>query len=48
DGRVLDMEKTLDGNGIVDDDMDFERLKMRDDTYLQSIILYYNDDLTED
>ncbi len=45
--RVLDMEKTLSENGIVDDDFDFYTLRMRDDEYLQSIILYYNDDLTE-
>lgn len=41
------MEKTLEENGIKDDDQDFDRLKMRDDSYLQSIMLYYNDDLTE-
>ncbi len=48
DGEVLDMDKTLEENGIKDDDTDFDRLKMRDDSYLQSIMLYYNDDLTED
>lgn len=48
DGEVLDMEKSLEENGIKDDDVDFDRLKMRDDSYLQSIMLYYNDDLTED
>lgn len=47
DGKVLDMEKTLEQNGIEDDDHDFDRIKMRDDSYLQSIMLYYNDDLTE-
>jgi hypothetical protein len=47
DGNVLDMEKTLSDNGIVDDDQDFYILRMRDDQYLQSVILYYNDDLTE-
>ena len=41
------MEKTLEQNGIKDDDHDFDRIKMRDDSYLQSIMLYYNDDLTE-
>ena len=44
---VLDMHKTLAENGIVDDDPDFYTLRMRDDKYLQSVILYYNDDLTE-
>ena len=47
DGEVLDMDKTLEENGVRDDDADFDRLKMRDDSYLQSIMLYYNDDLTE-
>jgi hypothetical protein len=47
DGVVLDMEKTLTDNNIMDDDYDFYTLRMRDDEYLQSIILYYNDDLTE-
>ncbi|CAF0858907.1 unnamed protein product [Brachionus calyciflorus] len=47
DCNVLDMDKTLSENGIVDDDPDFYTLRMRDDQYLQSVILYYNDDLTE-
>ena len=47
DGVVLDMEKTMTENNIMDDDFDFYTLRMRDDVYLQSIILYYNDDLTE-
>ena len=47
DGIVLDMEKTLSENGIKDDDQDFYTLRMRDDQFLQSVILYYNDDLTE-
>ena len=46
DGKLLDMDKTLSENGIIDDDPDFYILRMRDDQYLQSIILYYNDDLT--
>lgn len=47
DCNVLDMDKTLSENGIPDDDPDFYTLRMRDDQYLQSVILYYNDDLTE-
>lgn len=47
DCNVLDMDKTLTENGIVDDDPDFYILRMRDDQYLQSVILYYNDDLTD-
>jgi hypothetical protein len=43
------MNKTLAENGIVDDDPDFFTLRMRedDDSHLQSVLLYYNDDLTE-
>lgn len=47
DCKVLDMNKTLSENGIPDDDADFYTLRMRDDQFLQSVILYYNDDLTE-
>jgi hypothetical protein len=47
DGRVLDMDKTLSENDIHDDDHDFYTLRMKEDEYLQSVILYYNDDLTE-
>ena len=49
DAHVLDMNKTLIENGIVDDDPDFYTLRMREDdeAHLQSVILYYNDDLTE-
>ncbi len=49
DCKVLEMDKTLTENGIVDDDPDFFALRMRedDDSHLQSIILYYNDDLTD-
>ena len=48
EGRVLDMDKTLTENGIVDEDDEFYKLRMKDDTFLQSVILYYNDDLTVD
>lgn len=46
-GRNLDMNKTLEENDIQDDDEDFYKLSMNDDTYLQSVNLYFNDDLTE-
>lgn len=42
------MNKTLNENGIIDDDDDFYELRIPEDKYIQSIILYYNDDLTED
>ncbi|KAH3827149.1 hypothetical protein DPMN_129078 [Dreissena polymorpha] len=47
DGRNLDMQKTLQENNIQDDDEDFYKLSMNDDTFLQSVQLYFNDDLTE-
>lgn len=47
DGRNLEMEKTLEENGIADEDEDFYELSMNDDQYLQAIHLYFNDDLTE-
>jgi hypothetical protein len=47
ESQILDMNKTLTENGIDDDDDEFYKLRMREDQYLQSVILYYNDDLTE-
>ena len=47
DGRNLDMDKTLDDNGIKDEDEEFYELGMNADQHLQSIHLYFNDDLTE-
>ena len=47
DKRNLDMSKTLEDNGIADDDEEFYQLSMNDDSYLQAIHLYFNDDLTE-
>ncbi|KAK0061377.1 cytochrome b5 domain-containing protein 1 [Biomphalaria pfeifferi] len=47
EGKNLDMSKTLTENGIEDEDEEFYLLSMNDDTYLQSIQLYFNDDLTE-
>lgn len=47
DGRNLDMMKTLEQNSIPDEDEEFYKLSMNDDTFLQAIHLYFNDDLTE-
>ncbi|GFO30738.1 cytochrome b5 domain-containing protein 1 [Plakobranchus ocellatus] len=47
EGKNLDMSKTLQENGIDDEDEEFYQLSMNDDTYLQPIHLYFNDDLTE-
>lgn len=47
DGANLDMDKTLEENNIPDEDEKFYELSMNDDTYLQAVHLYFNDDLTE-
>lgn len=47
DGRNLDMTMTLEENTIPDEDQEFYKLSMNDDTFLQAIHLYFNDDLTE-
>ena len=44
----LEMNKTLEENSIPDEDEEFYKLSMNDDTFLQAIHLYFNDDLTED
>lgn len=46
-GNSLAMEKTLEANQIADEDDEFYMLSMNDDTFLQAIHLYFNDDLTE-
>ncbi len=46
-GTNLDMEKTLEENGIEDEDAEFDELGMFDDSCLSAIHLYFNDDLTE-
>ena len=45
--RNLDMSKTLEENSIPDEDEEFYQFSMNDDSYLQSIHLYFNDDLTD-
>jgi len=47
DGVELDMDKTLDGNGITDEDEQFYELRMNDNEFLQAVHIYFNDDLTE-
>ncbi|KAL5013710.1 hypothetical protein ScPMuIL_007980 [Solemya velum] len=46
-GTNLNMENTIEENGIADEDEEFYKLSMNDDTFLQAIHLYFNDDLTE-
>uniref|UniRef100_UPI00398EA53A cytochrome b5 domain-containing protein 1 n=1 Tax=Pristiophorus japonicus TaxID=55135 RepID=UPI00398EA53A len=46
-GEVLHMERTLAENGIEDEDETLDSLDMEPDDFRQSILLYFNDDLTE-
>ncbi|GMI30405.1 hypothetical protein TeGR_g11155 [Tetraparma gracilis] len=43
---VMDMGMTLEQNGVVDEDVDFEKLMIPDDYYVPVIHLYFNDDLS--
>ena len=44
--KTLDMEKTLDENGVKDEAEEFEHLLIEDTFYIPVIHLYYTDDLT--
>ena len=46
-GVNLEMDKTLEQNGVIDEDEDFYKLSMNDDEFLPALHLYFNDDLTE-
>ncbi|KAM4678378.1 cytochrome b5 domain-containing protein 1 [Discoglossus pictus] len=46
-GVPLNMDLTLEENGVEDEDEEFNELKMDSDLYTPSIHLYFNDDLTE-
>ena len=46
-GKNMDMDKTLEQNGVADESQDFFELSMDEDEHLPPIILYFNDDLTE-
>ncbi|XP_074081654.1 cytochrome b5 domain-containing protein 1 [Macrotis lagotis] len=46
-GVSLDMDKTLEQNGIPDEDQEFEQLNMDPELYTPALLLYFNDDLTE-
>lgn len=46
-GRDLDLDKTLDENGILDESEEFESLGLNADHYIPALHLYYDDDLTE-
>lgn len=44
--RTLDMKKTLEENGILDETDEFESLGLSADFYIPALHLYFNDDLT--
>ncbi|CAH2272636.1 cytochrome b5 domain-containing 1 [Pelobates cultripes] len=46
-GVPLDMDKSLQENGVQDEDEEFDQLKIDTDLFTPSIHLYFNDDLTE-
>lgn len=46
-GANLDMNKTLSENGITDDDEEFDHCRLDRDLFTPSLLLYFNDDLTE-
>ncbi|KNC46609.1 cytochrome b5 domain containing 1 [Thecamonas trahens ATCC 50062] len=46
-GRVLDMDLTLEENGIDDEEEVYYDLSLPDSYYYPAIYLYFNDDLTE-
>lgn len=43
---VLDMDKTLEANGVIDETDLFYSLRMNDDFYIPTLHIYFNDDLT--
>ncbi len=45
-GRPLNMNKTLDENGIADESQEFAALRMDDSEYIPVLHVYFNDDLT--
>jgi hypothetical protein len=44
--KILDMNKTLEENGITDESDEFESLGLPADYYVPAVHLYFNDDLT--
>ncbi|XP_037350048.1 cytochrome b5 domain-containing protein 1 isoform X2 [Talpa occidentalis] len=47
EGKNLNMDYTLEENGIHDEEEDFDFLNMDGTLYTPAILLYFNDDLTE-
>jgi len=46
-GKPLDMNKTLEQNGVKDESEEFEKLGIDPDDHIPALHLYFNDDLTE-
>lgn len=46
-GLSLDMSRTLSGNGILDNDLELQQLRLDQDQFTPAILLHFNDDLTE-
>lgn len=47
EGKNLNMDYTLEENGIQDEEEEFDSLTMDSTLYTPAILLYFNDDLTE-
>lgn len=47
EGRTVDLELTLTENGIPDERDYYVARGLPEDTYIPSLLIYYNDDLTE-
>uniref|UniRef100_A0A452UQU6 Cytochrome b5 domain-containing protein 1 n=1 Tax=Ursus maritimus TaxID=29073 RepID=A0A452UQU6_URSMA len=47
EGKKLNMDYTLEENGIRDEDEEFDYLNMDGTLYTPAILLHFNDDLTE-
>lgn len=47
DGKNLNMDYTLEENGIQDQQEEFDYLNMDSTLYTPAVLLYFNDDLTE-
>ena len=42
----LDMEATLDANGLIDESERFESVNLEYDVHLPTLLIYFNDDLS--
>jgi hypothetical protein len=45
-GRVLDLEQTLEANGVPDEYDEMAKLSLDHDEYIPALHVYFNDDLT--